>query len=627
MSGIPGTLLHKVIMPRVGDPRNVRSLYLEEHPRNPHPAHTADRSTVHLPGLSEVSFGTYFNAFPASYWRRWTAVDRVRLRLVVGGPCRVAVHRSKADGTHVHVRDLAADGPGRTVLSTTLDLDPFEDGGWYWFDLLTPGPDAAVLHAGGWYADGDVTGPVTATVGMPTFDRPADCVAALRELATDDDLLTMLDGVVVVDQGTDRVAGHPDLGAARRALGGRLRVVEQPNLGGSGGFARVVHEALRASAEQIVFMDDDVLVEPESVRRSLVFAACARQPVLVGAQMLDLHTRTTLRTMGEVIDRGRFVWVAAPGTEYDHDLAAAPLRGTPWLHRRVDVDYNGWWTCVVPRSVAREVGLPLPLFLKWDDAEYCLRAARAGVPTVTVPGVAVWHEPWSDKDHAVDWQAYFHQRNRLVVTALFGPARLPVGLLRHSLRVSVRHLLSLEYSTVAVRNLAADDFLAGPSELFPGLATVRERVRSARTGYPDAHVARSATDLPEVKDAGVRPVLGRARPARSFRALVGAFAHNARRPADRTAPQGSVSAGHAKWWVLGRLDGVAVVTADGRGVAYRRRHRRTFWTLLAGVLRGHLRLALRYPAARRAWRRAHAELSGARAWGEYFATTETSGDR
>src|SRR5258707_9580909 len=43
------------------------------------PAHPVEevgpqRSAVISPGR-RVSFGTYFNAFPASYWRRWTTVS------------------------------------------------------------------------------------------------------------------------------------------------------------------------------------------------------------------------------------------------------------------------------------------------------------------------------------------------------------------------------------------------------------------------------------------------------------------------------------------------------------------------------------------------------------------------
>src|SRR5262249_19945017 len=53
------------------------------------------------PVISEgrrVSFGTYFNAFPASYWRRWTTVDSVTLRVRVAGECTIIVYRSAAKG-------------------------------------------------------------------------------------------------------------------------------------------------------------------------------------------------------------------------------------------------------------------------------------------------------------------------------------------------------------------------------------------------------------------------------------------------------------------------------------------------------------------------------------------------
>ena len=68
-----------------------------------------------------------------------------------------------------------------------------------------------------------------------------------------------------------------------------------------------------------------------------------------------------------------------------HNLGHHNLRNTPWLHRRVDVDYNGWWMCLIPTTVIKEIGLSLPLFLKWDDAEYGLRAKAAGFATVSFP--------------------------------------------------------------------------------------------------------------------------------------------------------------------------------------------------------------------------------------------------
>ncbi len=46
----------------------------------------------------------------------------------------------------------------------------------------------------------------TASVGMATFNRPADCLAQLTALAGDPDVLAVLDRIIVVDQGTDLVS-------------------------------------------------------------------------------------------------------------------------------------------------------------------------------------------------------------------------------------------------------------------------------------------------------------------------------------------------------------------------------------------------------------------------------------
>ncbi len=40
-----------------------------------HPDQIESRTTLRVLKGERLSFGTYFNAFPASYWRRWTVVD------------------------------------------------------------------------------------------------------------------------------------------------------------------------------------------------------------------------------------------------------------------------------------------------------------------------------------------------------------------------------------------------------------------------------------------------------------------------------------------------------------------------------------------------------------------------
>ena len=618
------SLLARVILPRPGEPLDVRKLYIEESETNDRRAHAATRTTLQIGEESEVSFATYFNAFPASYWRRWSTLTSVVLRVELTGAARVDVYRSKATGARISVGgvQIVSDGTGPAAAEFEVGLEPFEDGGWIWFDITTD--STCTMHSAAWYAPVPAPGQADIAVGIPTFNRPADCVNALHALTSDPLVDEVIGAVIVVDQGTDKAVAHLGFAEAAAGLGDRLSIHNQPNLGGSGGYSRVMLEALKnTTCEQILFMDDDIRIEPDSILRALALSRFAKTPTLIGGQMLNLQEPSHLHVMGEVINRADFMWTNAPHTEYDHDFARYPLSGegdddeegrSKLLHRRIDVDYNGWWMCMIPRRVAEELGQPLPLFIKWDDADYGLRAGEHGYPTVTMPGTAIWHMAWSDKDDAIDWQAYFHLRNRLVVSALHWDA--PVGgLIKSSIKATLKHLLCLEYSTVAIQNKAIEDFLAGPEHIFSILESALPDVRALRQQYPDAVVLPGATALP--------PPSGRTRvhkppvslPAIGLR-LARGLVHQFRTadPDAHTQPQLNVPTQDARWFLLCNVDGVTVTTADGRGVVYRQRDRAKMTELLKASLRQHVRLARKYDRMRKVYRQALPELSSQRKW-------------
>ena len=90
-----------------------------------------------------MSFGAYFNALRRRLLAALEPLTEVRLQLRLEGSGRVDVYRTKADGS----RDLRARRGARqpracTSVDLELDLRPFEDGGWYWFDLTTDDGDA-----------------------------------------------------------------------------------------------------------------------------------------------------------------------------------------------------------------------------------------------------------------------------------------------------------------------------------------------------------------------------------------------------------------------------------------------------------------------------------------------------
>jgi galactofuranosylgalactofuranosylrhamnosyl-N-acetylglucosaminyl-diphospho-decaprenol beta-1,5/1,6-galactofuranosyltransferase len=613
-------VLHRVVMPRADDPPEVRPLYLDEpETLHGHTAEVTSRSTVTLPAASQLSFATYFNAFPASYWKRWTRVEEVALRLTVCGAGRVDLYRSKSNGDVVHLEGKQLDTGGEeVVLEFRESLAPFEDGGWVWFDIATERQSLTIADAA-WIVD-DPLPPRPLAVAITTFNRPADCVTALATLAEDPAVLSVIAKVFVVDQGSIKVCDHQRFGDVAAALGDRLVVINQENFGGSGGFTRGMLEALRSSdIEHVMLMDDDVRLEPDSLLRAQAFASATAAPVIVGAQMLNLQVRSQLHAMGEIVDLRTSFWRPAPGSVYQHDFSQLTLRQQRMLHARIHSTYNGWWMCLFPREVIKRTGLPLPLFIKWDDAEYALRAAERGFPTVTLPGAAIWHMPWTEKDDATDWTAYFHLRNRLITLALHSSYDVRRAIVQDGFRTTFKHLMAMEYSTVALHHKSIEDFLAGPDRLFASLREALPAVRALRERYDDARIFSSAQQLPmplfdpvqieALLDPPVRPA------AIAKRALCTVSRHlRSPRPEARERPQINVAASNARWFLLGMVDSATVSNADGSGVAFRKRDPQQFRRLLIRTITLYRQLITDWSVTAKRYRAAVPGLTSIESW-------------
>jgi len=632
-AGAPA-VLQRVVLPGDVDP-DVLPLYVDGGPTSLGGGARAEtvstdqvlgRRRFLVPAGTRASFATYFNAFPAGYWRRWTDVTSVRLSVRTSGAGTVTAYRSNARGNAQRVSSTGVGGDLGADVSLDLPLRAFNDGGWYWFDLAAGTADL-VLEEASWQAPeaaGRARG--TVAVSITTMNRPDYCSRLLATIGEDEGLRDVVRRVRVVDQGTQRVSDETEhFPRAAAALGERLDVVQQANLGGSGGFARGMVESLADGVDHVLLLDDDVVVEPEGILRAVTFADLARTPTIVGGHMFSMYQRSLLHALAEQVQRWRTWWGPAASTHHDHDLGQQNLRATPWLHRRVDGDFNGWWMCLIPTSVVRELGVSLPLFIKWDDAEYGLRAQEAGVPTVSLPGVAVWHVPWTDKDDAVDWQAYYHARNRLVVGLLHSPYERGGALVRESLSISVKHLLSMQYSTADLRLRALEAVLEGPEHLHRDLATTLPEIRAVRAGYDDAQVRPDATAFPAQRRRkpprrGKEVEVPDGRLAGVLQAATGSL-KQLRRVDDlaQRHPQVVVPFMDARWWLLAQFDSALVSTADGTGAAWYRRDPARFRSLATRTVDVHRRLLLHWPQLAARYREALPALTSPEGWQESFA--------
>jgi galactofuranosylgalactofuranosylrhamnosyl-N-acetylglucosaminyl-diphospho-decaprenol beta-1,5/1,6-galactofuranosyltransferase len=575
-----------------------------------------------------LTFGTYFNAFPASYWRRWTDLASVRLVMRVSGSGTVIVYRSTSKG-HVQRADSALIGTDELqTLVFDLPLKPFIDGGWYWFDLEA-GEGSLSLEEAVWAFETDRQVSGRLSIGITTYNRPEFCVDQLVTLSEQPAILTALDEILVIDQGTAKVADHELYPQVAATLGPKLRLIEQGNLGGSGGFSRAMDEtASRGEADYVLLLDDDVVCEPEGILRAVAFADLAKSPTIVGGQMFSLYDRSVLHAYGETVAKYRWFWGAAPNTVHGHNFAKKSLRSTQWLHRRIDVDYNGWWMCLIPTAVIREIGLSLPMFIKWDDAEFGLRAREAGYPTVTLPGVAVWHVPWHEKDDTIDWQAYFHRRNRIVAALLHSPYDRGGRLVLESFETQVKHLLSMQYGPAEMGLMAIEDILEGPQRMHRDVLNRLPELRELRKRFDDSRSQSDLDAFPSPKRRkpprrGKEPTAPTGRLARGKTMVAGAVRQVLPvRDTARQNPEANVPHVDLKWWLLSQFDSALVSSADGTEASWYKRDRDLFASLMKRSIALHARLATEWPHLVEQYKTALPELASPDAWHETFVTSE-----
>ncbi len=588
-----------------------------------HPDQLESRRSVRVVSGAKLSFGTYFNAFPASYWRRWSIVDSVTLSVTLcGAGGTVVLYKSMSNGRSQRVDAASTQGAESETFTWDLTLKPFVDGGWYWYDVIA-GDEDVVVEDAQWSAlvPEERAQHGTVDIAITTMNRPDFCAKLLGQLGEDDDLRPYLDEVLVMEQGKDLVTDSPEFAAAQDALGATLRVIVQGNLGGSGGYARGQLESVRkGTATYLMCMDDDVVCEPEGVIRAVTFGDLARRPTLVGGHMFSMYARSRLHSWGEVVQPWRFWWQSAAGVSPDWDLSSSNLRSTRWLHKRVDVDYNGWFMCLIPRVVLEEIGLSLPVFIKWDDSEYGLRAKEAGYPTVSFPGAAVWHVPWTDKNDALDWQAYYHQRNRFVAALLHSPYPDGGRMVQESLNHQVKHLVSMQYSTVALRHQALLDLLDGPEALHPSLPGGLAEIRAMAKQHTDARLVADRDDLPPVKRKkpprkgreDVGHMGPRAITMRALRSPVRQFSKP--RELSRTYAEAEVMAMDAQWFRLTRYDSAVVSMPDGASAAFYQRDPETFRDLFVKTVKIHARLRREWPRLAKRYQASLAEITSPEAW-------------
>ena len=243
-----------------------------------------------------------------------------------------------------------------------------------------------------------------------------------------------------------------------------IKIHQNINAGGSGGFARGMIETMRqpVKATHILLMDDDVLIQTESIKRTYTLLKLLKPQYenhfLSGAMLFYENMHVQHEDVGYVIP--------------EENGGYGPVKPALDFYKMEDCCYNellktnrknqyaGWWYCCIPMKYVREDNLPLPLFVRGDDVEYSLRNKAE---FLTMNGICVWHMGFTQKFNAA-MELYQVHRNSLMFQAISQVCMECNFLNRIEYFVRIE-IMRFRYDSAELLLEAVEDFCKGPDFL------------------------------------------------------------------------------------------------------------------------------------------------------------------
>ena len=443
-------------------------------------------------------FTTYFNALSVVKLRRYASATRFVLHLELkGAACVITQTTTDQFSSHPTLlaetaRELAASEDWQAI---DLVLEAAEDAVIVGFQIVTQGQ---VAIRNGYYSvevDHDLRD-VELALATTTFKKEAYIERNIelvkeRILASDDDIASHF-RMYVIDNG--RTLDVEKLQTER------VTIRPNDNVGGAGGFTRGMIEAMEQEpqATHILLMDDDVAVSPESIKRTYNLLRIVNDDyasAMVSGAMLNMEVGEDLwEDTGYMTPEGTFCPAKPPLrlTKFEDVVFNETFR-VPGKIKRLHQRYAAWWYCAIPIATIKKQGLPLPVFVRCDDAEYGVRCAPE---FMTMNGICIWHESFHNRYNAAV-ERYQTTRNTMIAQATTGFS--PNSDFLHELRRNVRlELKKFGYENAELCLDAFEDFMKGPDFIATkGVAekTFMDANKHKEKLVPFAEVERKAKEL------------------------------------------------------------------------------------------------------------------------------------
>lgn len=224
-----------------------------------------------------------------------------------------------------------------------------------------------------------------------------NCIQSVLESKTDD-----FDIFVVDNASTD-----DSVEAVKAAYGDRVTLlVNQENLGGSGGFNTGIRKVLEEGYEYLYCLDNDVLVDENAVGALVNYLDAHEDTGVAGSIVYHMDYPQYVQQYGLDIDFEHFTAV----THYADFLDDGSI---PEVN---ECDTVATCSVMIRTSCIKttDIGImPENNFIYWDDMEWIYRFTLAGFRVVTIRDSVVLHKMGSNTRPANTFINYYMWRNRM----------------------------------------------------------------------------------------------------------------------------------------------------------------------------------------------------------------------
>lgn len=390
-----------------------------------------------------TSFNTYYNGFSYKKWQDVTGLESVGLQLEGTGKAKVNIY-------------LQCDGEIRiTLLTTVLDLS-FPEIIWIneigtystqsiYFDISPADSELIALKSGGWVTNHRPINEINLLVVMTTFRREIEATRAYLRFKNDVIPNTSNVSLLIVDNGVTLNLEDTE----------SIRVINNKNLGGAGGFTRGLLEAKSDGRfTHVIFMDDDANCLSEAIYRTkklLQFSKIDRMAV-AGAMFLEENPVIQYERSGELIlsEDIRGYW-SGHGSWRDLTSWSECVRNDT----ETNGNYGGWWFFAF--AIKDIEKLPFPFFVRGDDTDFSI---ANDLNIMTLNGISTICPDLGSKNGYTT--TYLSERSWIALNFLHGTEDRCLKVLSGFLKKARNHVQNWDYGRAQSVLLAIEDALQGP---------------------------------------------------------------------------------------------------------------------------------------------------------------------